>query len=128
MQIRELTAKEKRDIRRFIKTTCANYDNEHGCLLLDGDCYMFYGVAFTNSALCKWFRNALMPQNAEIERLFIGGTMSETKPCVLCGKEFPINGRQTYCSNKCAKEGRRKSVANNVKKYKKAKRNNQFAR
>ena len=128
MQIRELTGRERQAIRRLVKTMCANHDADYGCLPLDGDCYMFYGVAHTNSALCKYFRRAVMPLAPELERIFAGGVLPDTKPCAVCGKAFPLNGRQAYCSEKCAAVGRRKSVAGNVRAYRERKRKcNQLA-
>lgn len=121
MQIRELTGKEKRQIRKLVKVMCANYDGEYGCLPLDSSCFMF-GKAYSGGALCKWFRNALMPLDPELERIFTGGIAPDTKPCAICGRSFPLNGRQSYCSEKCAKAGRRKSVARNVKAYREQKR------
>ena len=120
MQIRELTGREKQVIRRLVKAMCANYDDEYGCLLLDSECFMF-GKAYAGGALCKWFRAALLPLDPALERMFIGGT-SEAKPCAVCGRAFPLNGRQTYCSSKCSKMARRKSVANSVKAYRNRKR------
>ena len=122
MQLRELTGTERRQIRNLVKTMCANYDNDYGCLLLDGDCYMFYGTAYTNSALCKWFRNAVMPLEPVLERIFTGSIAPDTKPCAVCGGAFPVNGRQTCCSDKCRKISRRKSVAKNVKAHRGRKR------
>ena len=52
---RELTGKEKRHIKKLVVSKCANYDKEYGCLPLDCECPVF-GICFTNSALCKWFR------------------------------------------------------------------------
>ena len=51
MRIRELTGKEKQEIRRLVKTMCANYDEKYRCLPLNGDCYMFYGYGYTNTAI-----------------------------------------------------------------------------
>lgn len=116
MQIRELTGREKQQIRRLIKSLCANYDFEYGCLPLDCECVMF-GTAYTGKPMCKWFKNALLPQAPELERIFIGGIVPDTKPCAICSRTFSLNGRQAYCSDKCAKVGRRKSVAQNVKAY-----------
>jgi len=118
MQIRELTGREKQQIRRLIKNMCANYDYQYGCLPLDCDCFMF-GKALTGGPLCKWFRNAVMPLVPEVERLFTDTIAPETKPCKICGSEFPLNGRQVYCSEKCSAVGRRKSVADNVQAYRK---------
>ncbi len=120
MQIRELTGREKQEIRHLVKTMCANYDSEYGCLPLDSNCFMF-GKAYTNGALCKWFKNALMPLSPELELIFSGGIVPQTKVCKVCGKVFPLNGRQAYCSEKCTKSGRLKSVAKNVKAHRKRK-------
>ena len=43
---RELTGKEKRQIKKLITSLCASYDKEYGCLPLDCDCPMF-GICYT---------------------------------------------------------------------------------
>ena len=121
MQIRELTGRERQAIRRLVKTMCANYDNDYGCLPLDCECFMF-GKAYSGGALCRWFRNAVLPLDAELERIFIGSIAPDTKSCAVCGTAFPLNGRQIYCSDKCAAAGRRKYVAGNVRAYRERKR------
>ena len=68
---RELTAREKQHIRKLIISKCANYDKEYGCLPLDCECPMF-GICYTNSALCRRFRNALLP-TAQRVRLSAAG-------------------------------------------------------
>ena len=119
MHIRELTGREKQAIRRLVKTSCANYDSEYGCLPLDADCPMF-DKAYSGGALCKWFRSALMPTDPRLAQIFADNTV-KTKPCAVCGKAFPLNGRQTYCSPQCAKAVRRKSVADSVKAHRNSK-------
>ena len=37
---RELTREEKRAIHKLVKSLCANYDKDYGCLPLDCPCYM----------------------------------------------------------------------------------------
>ena len=37
---RELTREEKRAIHKLVKSLCANYDKDYGCLPLDCECYM----------------------------------------------------------------------------------------
>jgi len=101
---RELTRAERAAIRKLVKDLCANYDHEYGCLLLDGDCYMFYGVAYTNTGMCKYFRNAVLPTEPVLEAVLTGGAAVETRPCALCGEAFPVNGKQAYCSDACADE------------------------
>lgn len=110
---RELTPREKQRIKKLVTSCCANYDKEYGCLPLNGDCYMF-GVCYTNSALCKRFRYALLPTEPELEAIF------QPKPltvCKLCGKAFPAEGKRVYCSASCAEEARRRQTAARVRKH-----------
>ncbi len=112
-QNRELTGKEKRQIKKLVVSLCANYDKEYGCLPLDCDCYMF-GICYTNSALCKRFREALLPADPELQAVF------ESQPltvCKQCGKPFPIDGKRVYCSENCAEEARRQQTAARVRKH-----------
>lgn len=96
---RELTRAELRDIRRLASAMCANYDRDCGCLLLDGRCYMHYGVAYTNSGLCKYFRDAVLPMNPKLEALLSGENTAEyIKQCQICGTElFASGNRAKYC-------------------------------
>lgn len=57
---RELTGREKQRIKKLIVSLCANYDKEYGCLSLDRECPMF-GICYTNSALCRYFRSSMLP-------------------------------------------------------------------
>ncbi len=68
-QPRELTESERRRIRKLITSLCANYDKEYGCLPLDSNCHMF-GFCYMNSAMCKYFRNAVLPNDTELEAVF----------------------------------------------------------
>jgi hypothetical protein len=99
VNFRELTREELRDMKRLAADECANYDRQYGCLLLDGKCYMFYGVAFTCSALCKYYRRAVMPLNPRLVALFNGENIAEhIKCCAVCGKELYSTGnRAKYC-------------------------------
>ena len=62
MTKRELTTGERRSIRKLVTGHCANYDSEYGCLLLDCECPMF-GICYTNSAMCRYFRDAVLPND-----------------------------------------------------------------
>lgn len=110
---RELTAKEKRAIRKLVTTTCATYDPEYECLLLEGTCYMFT-IAFNTSGLCRYFRDAVLPTDPALEAVFTG---QPVKPCQRCSRKFPVNGRQAYCSERCASVARRDSTAKRVRKH-----------
>ena len=96
---RELTRAELRDTRRLATEMCANYDHEYGCLLLDGRCYMHYGIAYTNSGLCKYFRDAVLPLNPQLEAVFNGENIADQiKHCEICGDElFSVGNKAKYC-------------------------------
>ena len=110
---RELTGREKQRIKKLVTSLCANYDKEYGCLPLDCDCPML-GICFTNSALCRYFRKSVLPEDAGLEAVF---TQISTTHCKQCGKPFPTDGKRVYCSQRCAKEARRKQTAARVRKY-----------
>ena len=78
-QNRELTGREKQRIKKLITSLCANYDKEYGCLPLDCDCPMF-GIYYTSSALCRYFRNAVLPTDAKLQAVF----RSEPTPLTAC--------------------------------------------
>ena len=110
---RELTGREKQRIKKLVISLCANYDKEYGCLPLDCDCPMV-GICFTNSALCRYFRKSVLPEDAGLEVVF---TQTPTTHCKQCGKPFPTDGKRVYCSQRCAEEARRKQTAARVRKY-----------
>ena len=110
---RELTGREKQRIKKLVTSLCANYDKEYGCLPLDCDCSML-GICFTNSALCRYFRKSVLPEDAGLEAVF---TQISTTHCKQCGKPFPTDGKRVYCSQRCAEEARRKQTAARVRKY-----------
>lgn len=112
-QNRELAGGEKRRIRKLVASLCANYDKEYGCLPLDCECYMF-GICYTNSALCKYFQNSVMPNDTKQEAVFNG---TPTTVCKQCGNPFPTDGKRVCCSKSCAEEARRQQTAARVRKH-----------
>jgi len=113
---RELTAAERSAIKKLVKDLCANYDREYGCLLLDDNCYMFYGVAYTNTGMCKYFRKAVLPTDPALETVLTGSAAVETRPCSLCGAEYIASGRKAYCSDACAGRAQRKQQREHMRK------------
>jgi len=105
---RELTRAERSAVKKLVKDLCANYDHEYGCLLLDDNCYMLYGVAYNCSALCKYFRKAVLPTDPVLEAVFNGGEAVETRICEICGGAFPVVGKKAYCSDACAADAKKK--------------------
>jgi len=113
---RELTRTERTAIKKLVKDSCANYDHEYGCLLLDDNCYMFYGVAFTNTGMCKYFRNAVLPTDPALEAVLTGGVPVEMRSCEFCGSDFPADGKKVYCSDNCAGKAHRRQQRDHIRK------------
>jgi len=118
MNYRELTRNELHDMRKLATDMCANYDREYGCLLLNDQCYMLYGVAFTNSAMCKYYRNAVLPLNPKLDALFSGANIAEhMKRCAVCGKDiFSLGNRAKYCKPCAYKIHRRQKTESEQKR------------
>ena len=114
---RELTGREKQRIKKLITSLCANHDKEYGCLPLDCECPMF-GICYTNSALCSYFRKSVLPEDAVLEAVF---TRTPTTNCKQCGKPFPVDVKRVYCSERCAEEARRQQTAARVRKHREKK-------
>ena len=110
---RELTVPERRSIRKLVTGSCANYDREYGCLPLDCECPML-GICFTNSAMCRDFREAVLPNDTELEAAL---QATPTKRCQRCGKPFPVSGRRVYCSDQCAAAARKEQTAARVRNF-----------
>ena len=113
MTKRELTTGERRSIRKLVTGCCANYDRDYGCLPLGCECPML-GICYTNSAMCRYFRDAVLPNDPELEAAL---QALPTKRCQHCGKPFPVSGRRVYCSGKCADDARKKQTAARVRKH-----------
>ena len=111
-QYRELTARELQAIRRLVTSECANFDHEYGCLPLDEPCYMFT-IAYVNSSLCRYFRDAVLPLDPALEAVF---SHKLVKPCKQCGRKIPIQGRRAYCES-CALYARKAATAARVRKH-----------
>ena len=112
-QNRELTPKEKRSIKKLVIRLCANYDSEYGCLPLDCDCPMF-GICYTNSAMCRYFREAVLPNDPELQASL---ERQPVRICKYCGHIFPADGKRVYCSDKCAVSARRQQNVARVRKF-----------
>ena len=120
MQIpREMTAAERRAIRRLVLSECASYDSEYGCLSLNSDCYML--SKWWTGGYCRYFKTLILPAYPVLEQALKGEVPVNTKPCVVCGKRFPAAGRKTYCSEKCREQGRKAADAKRAKKYRQSK-------
>ena len=112
---RELTREERAAIRRLVVSLCADYDRECGCLPLDCECYML-GKCYTG-ALCRYFREAVLPSDPALEAALCGnGAAPDTRPCPVCGRAFVPQGRRTYCSDACKAVGNRRKSRERMRK------------
>lgn len=105
---RELTREEKTAIRRLVTSLCANYDREYGCLPLDCECYML-GKCWTG-AYCKYFRDAMLPNDPALEAALLGRAAPDTCVCSVCGNSFIQQGKRAYCSPACQREADRRKA------------------
>ena len=98
---RELTREEKAAIRKLVTRLCANYDRDVGCLPLDCPCYMLEKC--WTGALCRYFREAVLPNDPVLETsLAAEGPAPETRPCPVCGRAFLPRLRQGRKAQKAA--------------------------
>ena len=100
MDARELTRDEKKKIRTLVTGMCANYDRESGlCLPLDCACYMLHKC--WTGAYCRYFREAVLPLNPELQAaLTTEGISPELRACAVLffvkhfslkkASEFPV--------------------------------------
>ena len=108
-----LNEAQYRKVKKLTRRLCAN--NDGGCCLLldDGDpCVCVQAISF--SLLCRYFREAVLPNDPELEAAL---QALPTKRCQHCGKPFPVSGRRVYCSEKCADAARKKQTAARVRKH-----------
>ena len=112
---RELTREEKAAIRKLVTSMCANYDRGYGCLPLDCECYML-GKCYTG-ALCRYVRESVLPLDPALEAALCSeGPPPDFKPCPVCGGPVPMDGRQAYCSQRCAQAARRRQKRDFMRK------------
>ncbi len=112
---RELTREEKAAIRKLVTRLCANYDRDVGCLQLDCPCYMLEKC--WTGALCRYFREAVLPNDPVLEAsLAAEGPVPETRLCPICGRFFLSDGRTRYCSPSCARTALRQQKRNYMRK------------
>ena len=82
-------------------------------LVTSSDCPMF-GICYTNSAMCRYFREAVLPNDPELLASLEGQAV---RSCQFCGKKFPTDGKRAYCSDQCAAAARRQQTAARVRKF-----------
>ena len=104
-----MTYAQARKVHSLVRKRCCNYD-EGNCLLLD-DGYdpCPCPQLITRSLLCKWFREAVLPDDLQAHDEILLG--KNAKSCTACGRRFiPGSNRAKYCPD-CAKRVRREKEA-----------------
>ena len=100
-QLPRMKPEQRKKARAMIRESCCNYENGN-CILLDDLCAQIISC----SICCRWFRWAVLPQDALLETILTGN--AETKQCVVCGKLFvPKSNRAKYCHD-CARSAHRR--------------------
>jgi hypothetical protein len=77
---------------------------------------MLYGVGYTNTAMCKYFRNSVLPTDPALEDVLTGGEVIETRSCGMCGGAFRADGKKAYCSDACAGKAHRVQKRESIRK------------
>ena len=121
---REMTSKEKREIKKLVVAWCANYDKaEKECLLLETDCYMF--TKHFTDCFCRYFQKAVLPLNPVLESALLGKAMPLQKSCIACGKRFVAKSNsRKYCSKKCATQAEQEKSRKRMAEMRKRKEGN----
>lgn len=110
---RELTRQERAAIRALVIRWCANYDRDYGCLPLDCPCYML--EKWWTGAYCRYFREAVLPLDPALEAALMDSGR-ELRPCPVCGRPVPLDGRRRYCSDACRRVALREQKKSHMRK------------
>ena len=112
--IPRLTYQQYRAVRRLVHE-CCNYDGGN-CLALDNGwepCVCVQSITY--SLVCKWFRAAVLPLDADLCAALLH--QADRKKCVLCGGYYlPKSNRAKYCPE-CAEQERRRKTRDRVRRH-----------
>ena len=104
-----MTPTQASKIRSLVRKCCCNF-NQGNCLLLDnGYEPCLCPQLITRSLICKWFREAVLPDDMQTHDEII--LRQNAKICTECGARFiPGSNRARYCPD-CAQRVRRAKEA-----------------
>ena len=104
-----MTPTQASKIRSLVRKCCCNF-NQGNCLLLDnGYEPCLCPQLITRSLICKWFREAVLPDDMQTHDEII--LQQNAKICTECGARFiPGSNRARYCPD-CAQRVRRAKEA-----------------
>ena len=104
-----MTYAQARKVHSLVRKRCCNYDDVNCLLLDDGYDPCPCPQLITRSLLCKWFREAVLPDDLQAHDEILLG--KNAKSCTACGKRFiPGSNRAKYCPD-CARRVRREKEA-----------------
>lgn len=112
---RELPKSEKREIKTLVKQYANFRKEEQECLPLDSCCFMI-NKAYTGT-LCKYFKNALLPLNLNLERVLTKNYDISQKKCGICGGIFNAVKNKRYCSDRCKVIAKKQVNRERARKY-----------
>ena len=100
-----MSSTQKRAAYKLIRDECCNLDPDGYCIMLDCKCPQLQ----SESLICKWFQEAVLPLNKELHAEITGST--NRKPCAVCNRLFvPLSNRALYCAECAAKVRRQKDA------------------
>jgi hypothetical protein len=109
-----MSEKQRRNASVLIKEACANHDSGY-CLLLSDYDYEPCPQLHSNSLICKYFRDAVLPMDKLLHAQIMGS--ESVKGCEICGEPFrAVSPRAKYCE-KCSKARRQKATRERVRKH-----------
>lgn len=112
--IARMNEKQLKEARKLIKKRCCNYD-QGSCIALDWSFCNICPQYNSYAVLCKWFRDAVLPNNKELEREIYANQPS-THRCAVCKRRFtPTGPRSKYCPI-CSQSVRREQQAKWVRR------------
>ena len=115
VDIARMNEAQLRETRKLIKQHCCNYD-QGNCLVLDRPFCNVCAQWITYSILCKWFRDAVLPNNRGLEQELYPIKNGYWR-CTVCGKQYlPSSPRSKYCP-KCSIIQRREKTRKRVARY-----------
>lgn len=101
-------------VRSLIRKRCCNF-HKGECQAIDFEECNACPQWFSLSLNCKWFRDAVLPGDSELEAAIYRGDKA-TRRCIVCkGRFIPGSNRAKYCPA-CAKKRRQQKERDRLHK------------
>lgn len=118
----ELSDDMRRKTKKLARTECANcFDGGKLCAAIDKPCFQIESTGLA----CSYFRECVLPLDAELNARIAPKQTHAMKPCAMCGGLiFTTNNRQKYC-NECRVKRLRTKKAEREREYRAKKKGEQ---